>query len=194
MGPGRSFADSNAVARKVDSGSPLLSEYAVHAEGNSLRLSFQTGSTLFPQPSSEPRWVVVDADGQVLGRLACRIANLLRGKDRPSFTPFRELGDFVVVVNAGKVRLTGKKEQNKLYQWHSGYPGGFRQMTAGEMRARHPERLIEWAVWGMLPTNRRRKHVIRRLKIYAGADHPHVAQKPVKVVPGRRPRNVEVVA
>jgi len=157
-------------------------------------LSFQDGSTLFPQPSPQPRWIVIDADGHVLGRIACRIANALRGKDRASFTPFRELGDFVVVVNAAKVRLTGKKEQTKLYQWHSGYPGGFRQMTAGEVRARHPERLIEWAVWGMLPPNRRRKHVMRRLKIYSGADHPHAAQKPVRVAPASRPRNLKVMA
>lgn len=157
-------------------------------------MSFQSGTTLFPQPSPQPRWILIDAEGQILGRLACRIANALRGKDRPTFTPFRELGDFVVVVNAAKVRLTGNKEQAKVYQWHSGYPGGFREMSAGEMRARHPERLIEWAVWGMLPPNRRRKHLIRRLKIYAGPDHPHAAQKPVKVASAPRPRNPKVLA
>jgi large subunit ribosomal protein L13 len=156
-------------------------------------LSFQEATTVFPPPSRQPRWVVIDAEGQVLGRLATRIANLLRGKDRPLFTPFRELGDFVVVVNAAKVRLTGKKEQHKVYETHSGYPGGFRRVTAGEVRSRFPERLLEWAVWGMLPPNRRRKHVIRRLKIYAGPEHPHAAQKPVPVRPGRL-RNVEAAS
>ncbi len=136
----------------------------------------------------------MDAEGQVLGRLACRIATLLRGKDRPAFAPFRSMGDFVIVVNAEKVRLTGNKAKGKMYRWHTGYPGGLKQMNAGEMRARRPERLIEWAVWGMLPGNRRRKLMMRHLKIYGGADHPHAAQKPVRVRPGRRPRNVEVVA
>ena len=124
----------------------------------------------------------------MLGRLACRIADLLRGKDRPSFTPFRDLGDFVIVVNAEKVRLTGKKEQAKLYVTHSGYPGGYREQTAAEVRAKHPERLVEWAVWGMLPTNRRRKHLMRRLKIYTGAQHPHAAQQPVVAPPSARRR------
>ena len=157
-------------------------------------MSFQDGSTPFPQPPESPRWVLIDAEGQVLGRLACCIANLLRGKDRPTFTPFRDLGDFVVVVNAAKVRLTGAKEQKKLYRWHTGYPGGLLEMTAAEVRKSHPERLVEWAVRGMLPGNRSRKHLMRRLKIHPGPDHPHAAQKPVRVVPGRRPRNVEVVA
>lgn len=157
-------------------------------------MSFQDGTTPFPQPPESPRWVLIDAEGQVLGRLACRIANLLRGKDRPAFTPFRDLGDFVVVVNAEKVRLTGSKDEKKIYRWHTGYPGGLLEMSAGEMRSRHPERIVSWAVWGMLPGNRSRKHLMRRLKVYAGPDHPHAAQKPVRVAPGRRPRNVEVVA
>ncbi|MEA2626635.1 MAG: large subunit ribosomal protein [Candidatus Binatota bacterium] len=124
------------------------------------------------------RWYVVDAEGAVLGRLATRVAMLLRGKGKPSFTPYLDCGDFVVVVNAEKVRLTGTKEEDKQYIRHTGYPGGIRRLRAHEVRARHPERMIEQAVTGMLPRNRLGRALATKLKVYAGPEHPHAAQRP----------------
>jgi large subunit ribosomal protein L13 len=125
------------------------------------------------------RWWVVDASEQVLGRLASRIAGLLRGKQSPSFTPHVDLGDFVIVVNAEKVKLTGKKRSDKLYQRHSGYMGGLKTVSAEKvLRSAHPERVIERAVRGMLPKNALGRKLFRKLKVYAGSDHPHAAQKP----------------
>jgi large subunit ribosomal protein L13 len=124
------------------------------------------------------RWFVLDADGVVLGRLATRAANLLRGKGKPSFTPYVDCGDFVIVVNAAKVKLSGKKESDKIYFHHSGFPGGIREARAGELRARHPERLVKNAVVGMLPKNRLSRALATKLKIYAGPEHPHQAQQP----------------
>ena len=124
------------------------------------------------------RWFVLDADGVVLGRLATRAANLLRGKGKPSFTPHVDCGDFVIVINADKVKLTGNKESEKTYHQHSGFPGGIRTVRAEELRARHPDRLIELAVTGMLPKNRLSKALATKLKIYAGPEHPHQAQRP----------------
>ena len=126
----------------------------------------------------ERAWHVVDADGQVLGRLATRIARVLTGKDKPSHAPFVDTGDFVVVINADKVVLTGTKEQKKVYFRHTGYPGGIRESRAEELRAKHPERLIEAAVRGMLPKNRVGRAQFRKLKVYRGGEHPHAAQKP----------------
>jgi large subunit ribosomal protein L13 len=125
------------------------------------------------------RWVLIDAGNQVLGRVASEAAKMLRGKGKPGFTPHVDCGDFVIVVNAGKVRLTGRKLQQKMYHRHSGYPGGIRSVTAGEMLARHPERIIRLAVEGMLPKNRLGRQLAGKLKIYAGAEHPHAAQQPV---------------
>jgi large subunit ribosomal protein L13 len=124
------------------------------------------------------RWFVLDADGVVLGRLATRAANLLRGKGKPSFTPHVDCGDFVIVINASKVKLTGDKESKKTYHRHSGFPGGLHTLTAEEQRARHPERLIESAVTGMLPKNRLSRALATKLKVYAGPEHPHQAQRP----------------
>jgi large subunit ribosomal protein L13 len=124
------------------------------------------------------RWFVVDADGQVLGRLASRVATVLRGKHRPDFAPHLDLGDHVVVVNAEKVHLTGRKLRDKMYRWHTGYIGGLREVSAGTMLASHPERVIEWAVQGMLPKNRLGRAMARKLKVYRGAEHPHQAQQP----------------
>lgn len=123
-------------------------------------------------------WHVVDAEGKTLGRLATQVATLLMGKHKPSFTPFLKTGDFVVVVNAAKVHLTGKKEDNKIYRRHSGYPGGLKESTAREVRKKQPERLIESAVTGMLPKNKLGNQLASRLKVYATADHPHQAQNP----------------
>lgn len=124
------------------------------------------------------RWFLIDARDQVLGRVASEAAQLLRGKGKPSFTPHVDCGDFVVVVNAAHVRLTGTKEHAKYYYRHSGYPGGIRAQSAGALRAAHPERLLRLAVTGMLPKNRLGRKLATKLKIYAGAEHPHVAQQP----------------
>jgi len=125
------------------------------------------------------RWYVADADGQVLGRLATRVAAVLRGKHNPAFSPHLDAGDFVIVVNAKNVRLTGKKLSDKQYYRHSGYPGGIRQATAQEVLDRHPTRVVREAVEGMLPKNRLGRRLATKLKIYAGPDHPHRAQKPL---------------
>jgi large subunit ribosomal protein L13 len=124
-------------------------------------------------------WYVVDAQGQVLGRLASRVATILRGKHKPTFAPHVDMGDHVVVVNAQKVHLTGRKGRDKLYRTHSGYIGSLREVTADQMLNRHPERVIEWAVQGMLPKNRLGRAMAKKLKVYRGAEHPHQAQQPV---------------
>ncbi|MBI3077273.1 MAG: 50S ribosomal protein L13 [Deltaproteobacteria bacterium] len=127
---------------------------------------------------AERRWYVVDASDKVLGRLATRLADLLRGKGKPVFTPQTDTGDFVVVVNAEKVRLTGNKWQAKVYYRHSGYPGGLKEETAEKLRRRRPEQIVRRAVRGMLPKNRLSDRLIQKLKVYAGPAHPHRAQKP----------------
>ena len=123
-------------------------------------------------------WYVIDAEGQVLGRLATRIATILRGKDKPEFTPHLDVGDHVIVVNAEKVVFTGRKTQQKTYWRHSGFPGGIKSMTADKMLQRHPERVILEAVRGMLPKGPLGRKMIRKFKIYTGPDHPHAAQQP----------------
>ncbi len=124
------------------------------------------------------RWYLVDAEGQTLGRVATVIAATLRCKKKPTFKPHADVGDFVIVVNAEKVVLTGKKETQKLYSRHSGYPGGLRRRSVREVRASHPERIIENAVRGMLPGNVLGRRQFRKLKVYAGPDHPHATQQP----------------
>ena len=128
------------------------------------------------------RWFIVDANGEVLGRLCTRIATVLRGKHRPEYTPHVDTGEYVIVINADKVRLTGKKELVKTYQNYSGYPGGLKELTATEVRARRPERLIEAAVKGMLPKNKLGNAMMTKLWVYAGPDHPHAAQKPEPII------------
>jgi len=123
-------------------------------------------------------WHVVDADGKTLGRLATRIAKYLIGKHKPTYTPHSDTGDFVVVVNAEKVRLTGKKWTDKIYYRHSQYPGGLRERTAGEVRDQHPTRLIQSAVRGMVPGNKLRAKRMARLRLFVGPDHTHAAQSP----------------
>jgi large subunit ribosomal protein L13 len=123
-------------------------------------------------------WVVLDAADQVLGRLATEAARLLRGKHKPDFTPFLDTGDFVVVVNAERVRLTGTKIDDKVYYRHSGRPGSLKSETARERLGSRPERVIEAAVWGMLPKNRLGRKLLKKLKVYSGPDHPHQAQQP----------------
>jgi len=126
----------------------------------------------------QKRWHVVDAEGQVLGRLATRVATLLTGKNKPVYTPFLDTGDHVVVVNAEKVKLTGKKLSDKMYRYHTGYPGGLKETTAGDLLAKNPGRLIEEAVFGMLPKTKLGRAMRKKLKVYRGAEHPHQAQQP----------------
>jgi len=126
----------------------------------------------------ERNWVLVDAEGQNLGRLATQIADLLRGKRKPTYTPHCDVGDFVVVVNAEKITVTGNKRTEKMYYRHSGYPGGIKSRTLNEMLERRPEEVLRLAVKGMLPRNRLARKQITKLKIYAGPEHPHAAQQP----------------
>src|SRR6185503_8349023 len=123
-------------------------------------------------------WYVVDAEGKTLGRLATQIADVLRGKRKPTYTPHVDVGDFVIVVNAEKIVVTGKKLEDKLYWRHSGYPGGIKSQTLGDLLERRPEEVIRRAVKGMLPRNRLARAQLRKLKVYAGPEHPHQAQKP----------------
>jgi large subunit ribosomal protein L13 len=135
--------------------------------------------TFVATPENRERdWLVVDAAGQTLGRLATQIADTLRGKRKPEYTPHCDVGDFVIVVNAEKIEVTGKKREEKLYHRHSGYPGGLRTRTLNDMLERQPEEVIRKAVKGMLPRNRLARQQLRKLKVYAGPDHPHAAQQP----------------
>ena len=137
-------------------------------------------STEFPSKNEITRtWHVMDADGQVLGKLASRAAWLLMGKHKPSYTPFLDTGDHVVVINAAKIRLTGRKEENKIYRNFTGYPGGLVEMGVRRVRATRPNRMVEDAIFGMLPKTKLGKQMYRKLKVYAGEKHPHQAQKPV---------------
>ena len=141
-----------------------------------LRAARQPGAAGIPK-----KWRVVDADGAVLGRLATRVATLLMGKDKPLYTPFLDSGDHVIVINAAKVRLTGRKEENKIYRNFTGYPGGLVEMGVRRVRATRPNRMVEDAIFGMLPKTKLGKQMYRKLKVYAGEKHPHVAQKPVSM-------------
>lgn len=139
--------------------------------------------TYYPKAAEIQRdWVVVDASGQNLGRLAARIAHVLLGKNKPTFTPGVEMGDYVVVLNAGQVTVTGTRTSSKLttkmYNRHSGYPGGLKTISLRDQLAAYPDRALRDAVWGMLPHNRMGRSVLKRLKIYAGSEHPHGMQKP----------------
>lgn len=130
-------------------------------------------------------WYVIDAEGQVLGRLATQIATLLRGKHKPTFTPSLDGGDFVIVINAEKIHLTGRKPEQKMYYRHSGYPGGLTEIPYKEMKRKHPQRILRLAVKGMLPKNRISRRLMTKLRIYAGPHHPHKAQQPKEYIPRR---------
>src|SRR5215831_6849843 len=141
-------------------------------------------STFMPSADAalaDKRWHIIDADGQVLGRVATIAARLLQGKHKAVYTPFIDTGDHVVIVNAAKVKLTGRKEDQKIYRYHSGFEGGLREERAGIVRKRQPVRLVEEAVRGMLPKTKMGDAMYRKLKVYAGADHPHAAQQPRKI-------------
>jgi large subunit ribosomal protein L13 len=135
---------------------------------------FQTNE----QATENRKWVLIDANDQVVGRLATKIAHILKGKHKPTYTPHNDGGDFVVVVNADKIKFTGDKEHNKIFRYHTGFAGGLVEMTAADVRSKHPERIVELAVKGMLPKSALGKNMIKKLKIYAGESHPHEAQNP----------------
>ncbi len=134
-----------------------------------------------PNPGENRPWFLIDAKGQPLGRLAVVIANKLRAKDLPTFDPSVDAGAFVVVINAALVKLTGNKEEQKTYERYSGWRNGRKEFTAAEMRATHPDRMIKEAVWGMLPKNNIARKMMTRVKVFAGAEHTHAAQKPVEI-------------
>jgi large subunit ribosomal protein L13 len=136
-------------------------------------------STVFPSGNDvERKWFVLDAENAVLGRIATKAATLLMGKHKAVYTPFLDMGDHVVVINARKVKLTGRKDEQKVYRHHSGYPGGLKEIGARKMRETRPERMLELAISGMLPKTKLGKQMYRKLKVYAGDRHPHIAQKP----------------
>ncbi len=130
---------------------------------------------------TEPQWLLVDADGQGLGRMATQIAYYLLGKHKPTYTPGVDMGDIVVVLNASKLRFSQKRLENKRYYWHTGYPGGIKSVDLKDLMAKYPDRVIRRAVWGMLPHNKLGRKLLKRVKIYAGNEHPHEAQKPQPV-------------
>jgi large subunit ribosomal protein L13 len=146
-----------------------------------------SGTTATSRGAARQEWWVVDATNKVLGRLASRVARVLTGKHRPQYIPYRDTGDFVVVTNADRVLLTGRKSEEKVYRRHTGYPGGLKSVAAKDLAAKHPERLIEEAVRGMLPKSKLGRRQLRKLKVYRGPAHPHEAQKPrVLTLPVRR--------
>lgn len=139
-------------------------------------------TTFMANPQNvERKWFVVDAEGKTLGRLASQIAAILRGKHKPTYTPHTDTGDFVVIINAEKIHLTGKKMQDKMYRRHTGFPGGLKEVAAKDLLERRPTRALELAIKGMLPHNRLGRQMYRKLKVYAGSEHPHAAQMPEKL-------------
>ncbi len=140
-----------------------------------------TKTTLPKNAESQRRWIVVDAGGKVLGRVATQVALHLTGKTKPIYTPFLDVGDYVVVINAEKVAMTGSKLDAKVYRHHTGFPGGLKEIGAGKLKATKPERLLETAVKGMLPKTKLGRKMFKKLKVYAGPEHPHAAQTPLAV-------------
>jgi len=126
----------------------------------------------------EKKWFLIDGEGKTVGRVSTKIAGLLRGKEKPEFTPHADIGDFVIVINADKMKFTGKKWEDKRYYWHTGHPGGIKSIPAGDLSSRKPGEILKKAVWGMLPKNKWQKKLITRVKIYTGNEHPHSPQKP----------------
>lgn len=140
-----------------------------------MKTYFATNETI------EHKWYLVDASGKVLGRLATQIAKYLRGKHKPEYTPHADAGDYIIVTNAAQIKVTGNKEKDKMYYRHSGYPGGIKEITFEKLQAKDPIQIIELAVKGMLPKNPLGRAMLRKLKVYAGAEHPHEAQQPVEI-------------
>lgn len=146
-----------------------------------MKLTEQTISVSHESGIKARRWLLIDASGRPLGRIATRAASVLRGKHRPDYTPHQDTGDFVIIINAARVLLTGTKAENKVYARHTGHPGGVRKTTAAKILGSKPERLVKTAVRGMLPRNRLGRHLFTKLKVYAGPDHPHRAQQPERI-------------
>jgi len=146
-----------------------------------LEESFSMKSFMATKNEVEQKWLLVDADGAVLGRMAAKIAPILMGKTKPTYTPHVDTGDYVIVVNADKVRLTGKKAQNKEYDYYTHHPGGHKFVSFADMMARKPEKVVEMAVRRMLPKNRLGRQMLKKLKVYGGPEHEHQAQKPEKI-------------
>ena len=146
-----------------------------------MRASVASKTYVAKATDRDRQWILVDANGLTLGRLATQIADLIRGKRKPEYTPHVDTGDFVVVINAEKISVSGNKMKEKMYRRHTGYPGGLRERTLEEMLERRPEEVIRQAVRGMMPRNRLARQQLTKLKVYAGTDHPHVAQKPTKL-------------
>jgi len=172
----KSRARNRIPSLPPEAGSPVRVAHC--AAGRAPRGLFRMKTYVATPATREREWLVVDATGKTLGRLATQLADILRGKRKPEYTPHCDVGDFVVVVNAEKISVTGKKLEEKRYYRHSGYPGGLRSRTLNEMLDRRPEEVIRLAVKGMLPRNRLARAQLRKLKVYAGPDHPHVAQQP----------------
>ncbi len=143
--------------------------------------SYNKQTTMTTRENATRNWVLVDVENQVVGRAASKIAQILRGKHRPEYVPHVDNGDFVVIINAAKVKFTGKKLEKKNYYHHTGFPGGIKEITAGKQLEKHPERVLEQAIWGMLPKSALSKNMMKKLKIYAGTEHPHAAQNPVAI-------------
>lgn len=183
-GPGR-FAALAVIASLPD-----RAERAVRLAGAKGQSAMSTPFPTVEAAQTQRQWWIIDATGCTLGRVSTIAARILSGKNKASFTPFIDTGDFLVVVNCERARLTGRKETDKLYRWHTGYPGGFRERAAGKLRADNPVRLVEEAIRGMLPKTRLGRAMGRKLKVYTGPAHPHAAQnpQPVDVANARRAR------
>jgi large subunit ribosomal protein L13 len=168
------------LGQRTGFGFNIAAAFAYHCHGpRTERARFLAMKTYVATPADRERnWLLVDANGQTLGRLATQIADALRGKRKPTYTPHVDTGDFVIVVNAEKISVTGNKRQDKRYYRHSGYPGGLKSRTLNDMLERRPEEVIRLAVKGMLPRNRLARRQITKLKVYAGPEHPHAAQQP----------------
>jgi large subunit ribosomal protein L13 len=171
------------VYRCLDLPDVVLSGREIPSTGQQFLRGYYMASTFMPNGEAalaDKRWHIIDAEGRVLGRIATVAARLLQGKHKATYTPFLDMGDHVVIVNAAKVKLTGRKEEQKIYRQHSGYEGGLREERAAIVRQKKPTRLVEEAVYGMLPKTKMGEAMYRKLKVYAGPDHPHAAQKPIK--------------
>ncbi len=147
-----------------------------------MKLNEKNKTAIPKKDEKDKKWLLIDAEGIILGRLATRVATILRGKDKPTYTPFFDNGDFVIVINADKIKLSGNKEEQKIYYRHSGWMGGIKETSYKKMMESHPERIIKAAVKGMLPKNKLNRKILKKLKIYSGSDHNHKAQKPESIV------------
>ncbi len=150
-----------------------------HVDGNRVGRKEQDMSSFIQKPAEvERKWYVVDAEGKTLGRMASAVAAILRGKNKPTYTPHVDCGDYVIIINADKVAVTGKKRQEKIYKRHTGYPGGLRELTFEQLMEKHPEEVVRHAVKGMMPNGKLGRKMFKKLKVYAGPEHDHAAQKP----------------